>query len=141
MKKRSAASYKSKQPEPLTLFIDRSLGKRFIADALRAAGADVRVHDDHFPVDAKDEEWLVEAGKHGWIVLTKDRRIRRRPLELTALRKSGVRAFVLSAGNLSGTEMAEVFVKALPKLRRFALKNAAPFVATITEKGAITKTG
>ena len=37
--------------EPV-FFIDRSLGRRHVAQALRAAGAVVEIHDDHFPQDA-----------------------------------------------------------------------------------------
>ena len=51
--KQSAAS--SGQPE-FTLFVDRSLGKHLVAEALRLAGAAVEIHDDHFPVDARDVE-------------------------------------------------------------------------------------
>ena len=59
-------------PEPLVFFVDRSLGRRIIPDALRAANAQVELHDDHFPQDARDQTWLAEAGKRGWVVLTKD---------------------------------------------------------------------
>jgi hypothetical protein len=34
-------------PERLVFFIDRSLGRKVIPDALRAAGEEVRIHDDH----------------------------------------------------------------------------------------------
>ena len=44
-------------------------------------GESVEIHDDHFAPDAKDEVWLVEVGKRGWIVLTKDDRIRYRVTE------------------------------------------------------------
>jgi hypothetical protein len=52
----------------------------------------VEVHDDHFAPDAPDAVWLRVVGERGWVVLTKDERIRRRPLErealLTAVRAS-----------------------------------------------------
>ena len=70
----------SKPPEPSVFFIDRSLGKKIVAQALRDIGETVEIHDDHFAPDAKDEDWLVEVGKRGWIVLTKDDRIRYEPL-------------------------------------------------------------
>src|SRR3990172_737151 len=92
-KKRSAANYELKPPRPHIFFLDRSLGKKTIADALRQAGAEVRVHDDCFPPDARDEDWLREVGQKGWIVLTKDRHIRYRAPELAALQKAGVIAF------------------------------------------------
>lgn len=95
----------------------------------------VEVHDDHFPADAQDEIWLQSVGKRGWIVLTKDRNIRYRTREFNALMAHGVRAFVLTAGDLSGDEMAAVFVSALPKIRRFLLKHNGPFMAAITRGG------
>jgi uncharacterized protein with PIN domain len=66
---------KSKQHKALVFFLDRSLGKKIIAEALRTAGADVRIHDDIFIQDAQDVEWLPEVGQKGWIVLTKDSHI------------------------------------------------------------------
>jgi hypothetical protein len=42
-KKRSAASSsRRKPPEPLVFFIDRSLGRKKVPDALRAAGVEIR---------------------------------------------------------------------------------------------------
>ncbi len=116
-KKRSDAS--SKPRESLTFFLDRALGNKVIANALRATGADVRVHSDHFAQDARDEEWLAQVGQQGWIILTKDTRIRYRTIERNALMNARVRAFVLVSGNLSGQEMAKIFVKALPAIRKF----------------------
>ena len=75
-KRPSAASFGSKPPEPLVFFIDRSLGRKIVAQALREISETVEIHDDHFAPDAKDEAWLAEVGKRGWIVLTKDDRIR-----------------------------------------------------------------
>lgn len=87
----------SKQPEPPVFFLDRSLGKIRIATALRQAGAIVHIHDDYFPPNAKDEDWLTQVGLNGWIVLTKDHRIRYRNIERTALMRAGVGAFILTA--------------------------------------------
>ena len=106
MKRGSDAS--SELREPLVFFLDRSLGKKKVAQALRQAGAVVEVHADHFPADARDEDWLRVVGSRGWIVLTKDERIRYRPNERSALLRSGVRAFILTARDLTGEEMGEV---------------------------------
>jgi hypothetical protein len=138
LKKRSAASYNSKQPKSFVFFLDRSLGKKKIAGALRRAGAEVEVHDDHFPPGAKDQDWLPEVGRRGWILFTKDRRIRYRVAEVIALMRAGVRAFVLTAGDLQAEEMAAVFIKALPRVIRFTIGNPAPFIAKITRGGAVT---
>jgi predicted nuclease of predicted toxin-antitoxin system len=111
--------------------VDRSLG-RGVAAALRKAGAHVRAHDDLFPPDATDAQWLTEAGRQGWVVLTKDARIRFRVLERNALLAAGVRAFVLTSGNLRGEEMAEVFVRNLDRMVRLVERRPGPFIARIT---------
>jgi hypothetical protein len=59
-KKPSGANSPSKPPESPVFFLDRSLGKKRVAAALRQAGATLHIHDDHFPPDAKDEDWLAE---------------------------------------------------------------------------------
>lgn len=86
-------------PKPVTglvFFIDRSLGRRYVAQALRDAGAKVEIHDDHFPQTTSDVDWLTEVGKRGWVVLSKDERIRRNRIERGALVAARVRAFFLT---------------------------------------------
>lgn len=137
-KKPSAASSPSTPPDLPVLFLDRSLGRRVIATALRAAGATVEIHDDHFPPDAPDAHWLAAVGQRGWVVLTKDRRIRYRTLERAALLMAGVRAFVLTAGDLQGPEMARIFVRALPVITRVTARTPAPFIARVSKTGAVS---
>ena len=115
-----------KRRDVVIFFIDRSIGKHTIASALRAAGAKVEVHDDHFPPDAKDQDWLFEVGRKAWIVLTKDKRFQNRILELKAIARSRARVFKLTAGTLQGPEMAVIFVKAMRKMERTALSNSGP---------------
>jgi predicted nuclease of predicted toxin-antitoxin system len=98
----------------------------------------VQIHDDHFRQETPDEEWLREVGQRHWIVLTKDTQIRYRAHERAVLMQAGVRAFVLVAKNLSGREMAEVFVKALPAIRRFLANHQPPFIAKVTQSNAIS---
>jgi predicted nuclease of predicted toxin-antitoxin system len=127
-------------PEPLVFFVDRSLGRRVIPNALRDAGARVEVHDDHFSQDAKDQVWLAEAGKRGWVVLTKDKHLRYRAVETNALMSAKVRAFVLTArGDLSGAEIGQIFVKALSTMRRLcATGSGRPFVAHVSRDGSVS---
>jgi hypothetical protein len=85
----------------------------------------------------RDEEWLREVGQRGWIVLTRDDRIRYRFQERTALFHAGVRAFVLARRSLSGAAMAEAFVQALPAMRRFVVRHQAPCIACVTQAGSV----
>lgn len=118
--------------------MDRSLGKEKVADALRAAGAQVEIHDSHFPADARDDDWLRDVGRRGWLVVTKDKHIRRRATELAALRNARVSAFVLTSGNLTGDEMAAAFRRALKRMTRIAAENRPPFIATVSRDGSVS---
>jgi len=83
------------------------LGKKIIAAKLRLRGLTVEVHDDHFPQNAPDEDWLLEVGKRGWIVLTKDDRIRYRPAALEAYRSNKVRVFIFGSGEMRRLSLPE----------------------------------
>jgi hypothetical protein len=137
-KRPSAASSGSKPPESLVFFIDRSLGRKIVAQALRQAGETVEIHDDHFVADATDEDWLLEVGKRGWIVLTKDDRIRYRTTERTALATARVRAFVLTSSQLQGAEMAVAFLAALPRIKRLIAKHNPPFIGRVSRSGMVS---
>lgn len=66
------------------------------------------------------------------MVLTKDGAIRRNPHEWDMFRIARVRVFALARRNLSGAEMAGLFVSALPGMRKRARTIAAPFVFSIS---------
>ena len=129
-----------KPPEGTVFFLDRSLGMDPTRTELVKRGLAVEVHDEHFARDEEDRVWLEVVGERGWVVLTKDQRLRYRPLEIAALCASGARVFVLTAGNLRGVEIAAVFVAALPRIIRILRAHPGPFLARITTAGQVTLT-
>jgi len=133
LKKQSAA----KPPDGTVFFIDRSLGVEPILSGLIKAGLAVEIHDDHFARDEEDRVWLRTAGARGWVILTKDQKLRYRPLELAALLASNARIFVLTAGNLRGVEIATVFQAALPRIFRLLSSRPGPFVARVSPSGRV----
>jgi predicted nuclease of predicted toxin-antitoxin system len=135
-RKQSAANSSYGQPE-LRLFLDRSLGRHAVADRLRAAGVEVEIHDDHFTQSELDHVWLAEVGRRGWVVLTKDQRIRYRQNEMAAAQEANVRMFVLTAGQVTGEEVGSAFVKALPAIFRLVKRQQPPFVARVTADGEV----
>ncbi len=124
-------------PEPWTFFVDRSLGGRVVADALRAIGEAVEIHDDHFASDSPDQKWLAEVGAHAWVVLSKDDRIRRNPVERQALLAAGVAAFFLGRSDLRGDQMASAFRAALPAMKKALRRFATPFIAGVSVAGEV----
>jgi predicted nuclease of predicted toxin-antitoxin system len=135
-KKPSAA----KPPDGTVFFIDRSLGVEPIRTALINSGLVVEIHDEHFARDEVDHVWLRGVGERAWVVLTKDQRLRYRPLEIGALRASNARVFVLTAGNLRGAEIAAVFLAALPRICRILHSRPGPFVARVSQSGNVAIT-
>jgi predicted nuclease of predicted toxin-antitoxin system len=130
-------NFPQKPPEPPTYFLDRSLGRFKLATALRHAGLHIQVQDDLFAQDAPDEEWLSAVGRSGWVVLTKDDKIRYRIRERETLIAHGVRAFVLTARNITAKEMADIFLNARGKIERFLTENNGPFMVTIARSGTL----
>jgi PIN like domain len=64
--------------KPPEFFFDRSLGKASAAH-LRNHGWIVHLIADHYDGDAEDvadEEWIAEGCSRGWLLLTKDKKIR-----------------------------------------------------------------
>ncbi|MGH7295746.1 MAG: hypothetical protein ACRELB_12460, partial [Polyangiaceae bacterium] len=62
----------------------------------------------------------------------KDKNIRRNEIERRALMGANVRAFVLTAGEVTGRETAAIFVKHLRKMSNMAVSEPAPFIARVT---------
>jgi predicted nuclease of predicted toxin-antitoxin system len=118
----------SKPPELPTLFLDESLDSASVVTALENAGAKIKRATKLFPRGTADEIWLEEAGKHDWIVLTRDKRIRYRQLERQSLQQAGVRTFVFIGGNVTMKDTAAILVKALPKIIAISAADAGPFI-------------
>jgi hypothetical protein len=124
---------------PLEFFIDRSLGRHIVPEAVRAAGAVVHVmadvYGERIGQGLADAEWLRDAGDSSWVVLMKDDKIRYRPAELEALTTSGVRAFCLTNANLRGADMAKRFVDQLAKITRIATNGPGPYIYGVYADG------
>lgn len=136
-KKQSAGS--GRQPDSPVFFLDEGLAGNIVPGILSDAGFLVEKLIDHFPKGTPDTVWLAEVGKRGWVVLTKDKKIRTNQLERKALMDAKVAAFILTSGNLRGEEMGEIFLKAHSRMLKFLSDNTRPFIATVTRDGKVTK--
>ncbi len=125
----------TKHAEAVVYFMDRSLGK-VAGRILQSAGAAIVLHDDHFPQDMPDAELLPSVAEKGWLFITKDKRIRHRPLERDAVLTSGLRVFVLAATKkMTGQQMGELLVRQRAKIERLARKQEPPFIAGVYDWG------
>ena len=137
-RKRYGASLKP-PPETPTLFLDRNLGKNIISARLRSEGVNVEVHDDHFAIDAPDEEWIRSVARRGWVAATKDRNILYRTHEIESIRENAARVIVIRMKNATGPAIAEMLCASMPRIARFVAATPAPFVASITSNGTLRK--
>jgi hypothetical protein len=133
-KKRSASNSVA-LPESASLFIDRCAWSRPLGEALDQLAVPYIAHHQRFAPEAPDEEWLAVAGRESWIVLTRDKHIRRRPSELEAFREHKVIVFVLAAGNASAVETAELVTRLYDKIQRLANQVKPPVMYSVTRSG------
>ncbi len=110
-----------------------------VAEALRGAGARVEVHIDHFAPAAPDLEWIPEVGRRGWVLITKDENIWRNRLERAAYREAELRGFILTGGDMSGPELAELLVSRLSGMVRRVANKRGPMLFTISRGGTFRK--
>lgn len=130
-KKRSGT--RASRPKPKAVFfLDRCTNSKVLATTLTLVGVAFERHSDHFDDDVDDAEWLRVVGEKGWVVLTNDKRIRYRQIERDALLASGVKAFVLTVGNLTSEAAAELWKSQLIKIERIASSTRLPFIAHVT---------
>jgi len=85
----------------------------------------------------KDEDWLRIVGERNWVVLTKDKKIASRRLELLAVAQGNVRLFAFVDGDVLGVVVAQAFVNALENMQRFIRGNQAPFIAKVYQSGLV----
>lgn len=104
----------SQLEQPLRFFLDRSLGRRAVPEALRTDGWDVITLAEHYGVPADeqvaDTDWIEEAAKRGWPILMKDKRIRHRRAEIAAVAEHKARCFVITRGDLPSADMVQRFI-------------------------------
>ena len=111
---------------------------RHVSAVLRKAGHIAHVQGpETFGSGTQDVDWLPQVGERGWILLTKDKNIRKREIELRALKEAGVRAFVLTTAGLRGEDQGRVVNEALPAMLRLLRRRAANFVARITAQSDV----
>lgn len=120
------------------LFVDRCAWSRRLDEALRNARIPFIAHRERFADDLPDEDWLGVAGTKGWIVITRDKNIRRKPNEIKAYRDNNVVAFVLASGNASAEDTARLVVELYPKMLRKAMSATPPAMFSVTLAGGIT---
>lgn len=102
---------------------------------MRSFGENVDHLQDHFPGDAPDTEWLEYIGREDFILITRDDRIRRNPLEMQALKQYGVGAFFLGGKNRSRWDLVRQLVRNWDQIKEYSEKTRRPFAFRVPPTG------
>jgi hypothetical protein len=122
----------------MRFFIDNNLSEH-LAAGMAGLREDVVHLKGFFEEDEDDDVWLADIGERGWFLITRDERVRHRPIELEAIREHGVGAFFLGGKNRSRCELIQQLVRHWPRLKDLANRTKRPFAFRIPPSG--TKIG
>lgn len=112
-------------------FVDRDLGLHIFPDALERAGLAIERHDHHFEPDTPDETWLPDVAGQGWIAVSGDQNILRRPLAIAAIHRSRATLLVVVGNHAPTSELAANFINTMPKIEALLESIEAPAAAKI----------
>lgn len=100
------------------------------------------VHPGHpslpdIPLGTFDLEWMPRVGAAGYIVVSRDRRIRTRPAELEAYMAHGIRSIWIGAKqDLRPQDQADLFLRHEERLRREIIKRGSgPWALALNVSG------
>ena len=117
------------------IFVNGSM-PRSVADELRKVGKDAKAKIELFPQDTKDPVWLREVGVNGWLAITHDKYIRRRPGEVQAIIDHRVGCFILTYRNdLKKPEIIRIVLDNIEEMEEKFRTTDRPFLYTVTKDG------
>ena len=81
----------------MTFFFDNTFPKQPV-EILKLLDVDAHHLQEDFPASTLDVDWIPEIGRRGWVVITGDRGIARKPAEKKALEEAHVIAVFMAKG-------------------------------------------
>ena len=88
------------------------------------------------PRGALDPDWLPLVGQRGWVVISRNKRIRYNPIERRALREHGVRAwFIGPRRDINTWDKLTLVVRHWDAIER-SIDEPGPFIRIITMRGS-----
>lgn len=113
-----------------------------LAKLLIRQGRDDIVHPGHpgvpgIPLGTLDLDWMPQVGAAGFIVITRDRRIRTRPAEIEAYWAHGIRSiWIGSKQDLRPQDQVDLFLRHEERIRREIIKQGAgPWALALGRSG------
>lgn len=118
------------------IFFDRSI-PRGVAEAVKQVREDACWLEDVFEEGwIKDRKWIPAIGARGWLVVSKDKKIRTRPEERRAVRENNVGIFIFSyRGGLNRWQILKLVTSTLDEMEEKFAATPRPFMYLIDRNG------
>src|SRR5262245_62912079 len=122
-------------PDELILFLDENLDSDVVCAAL--AGAEIRFerYRSHFAAGIDDTAWIPVIAERGWAIVTRDGRIRRRPLEREAMLEAGAIVVMIRGQALGAAALAAALLAGHARLVSMARSRRPPMVLFLHPDG------
>jgi hypothetical protein len=123
--------------QALRFFLDRGLGSVVVPRALRGAGWVLETMDERYGTKQSqhinDAQWIEEATANGDVLLSKDLRIARNPLEAAVVDRVSARAFGLARRDVDGATMVRYFLENDVAIFQMARRASGPYVVSVSD--------
>ena len=122
----------------MTFLIDNNLGPR-LAHGMAEFGEDVKHLGDILPGDSPDVQILQFVGERGWILITRDKRVRFNPAEKQAILQFRVGTVFLGGKGLTACRIIQQLVRSWPNVKRLSKSANRPFAFLVNAAGTSVK--
>lgn len=121
------------------IFIDRSLSRR-VAEALASVRGDVEWLEPRYTPDTPDPAWIADAGSEGWLVISKDKKLRTRHENWRAIQEHSAGCFVLTHNTaLPKWEALKFIAQHLDEMIRLFEETPRPFIFSVNALGHFSR--
>jgi len=113
----------------IVFLVDENLGINLVAGLRSFGHSNVEHVLENFDPGTIDEVWLKYAGEHGYAIITKDKNIRKNPLEKAMLKKYNIVAFYLGGKQAGTTDIGKQLMIAWDKMEACAKRQQKKGIA------------
>jgi hypothetical protein len=120
------------------IFFDRSIPKS-VAEALKLVRTgDVRWLEDEFAHDTPDETWIPDIAKRGWLVVSRDKKIRTRLRQRALVKQHGLGCFILQQKqDPTRWQYLKLLAASLDEMERLHTNTPKPFIYLVDAHGVM----
>jgi PIN like domain len=122
----------------VTFFFDENMPRR-LAEALSQQLGEGATHLYHHfgPEGVLDPDVLQFVGERGWYLVSRDRKIMRRPHEREVIERMGIGAFFLKDSLNDFCSIVRAVTHNWPEMKRYARTRERPFALLLRERGIV----